>query len=100
MRTRTLFTTLILLCSLTLIAQQRREITLPEVTSGAFAARGAGNGFRSLPDGKHYTLISDDYQRIVKYEYATGRAVDTLFDIATARECDLQAIWDYVIVTS
>ena len=97
MRTRTLFTTLILLCSLTLVAQQRREITLPEVTSGAFAARGAGNGFRSLPDGKHYTLISDDYQRIVKYEYATGRAVDTLFDIAKARECDLQAIWDYDI---
>lgn len=100
MRTRTLFTTLILLCSLTLIAQQRREITLPEVTSGAFAARGAGNGFRSLPDGKHYTLISDDYQRIVKYEYATGRAVDTLFDIANARECDLQAIWDYDIAPS
>ncbi len=100
MRTRTLFTTLILLCSLTLVAQQRREITLPEVTSGAFAARGAGNGFRSLPDGKHYTLISDDYQRIVKYEYATGRAVDTLFDIATARECDLQAIWDYDIAPS
>ena len=73
MRTRTLFTTLILLCSLTLVAQQQREITLPEVTSGAFAARGAGNGFRSLPDGKHYTLISDDYQRIVKYEYATGQ---------------------------
>lgn len=97
MRTRTLFTTLILLCSLTLMAQQQREITLPEVTSGAFAARGAGNGFRSLPDGKHYTLISDDYQRIVKYEYATGRAVDTLFDIATARECDLQSIWDYDI---
>lgn len=97
MRIRTLFTTLILLCSLTLMAQQQREITLPEVTSGAFAARGAGNGFRSLPDGKHYTLISDDYQRIVKYEYATGRAVDTLFDIAKARECDLQAIWDYDI---
>ncbi len=100
MRNRTLFTTLILLCSLTLVAQQQREITLPEVTSGAFAARGAGNGFRSLPDGKHYTLISDDYQRIVKYEYATGRAVDTLFDIATARECDLKAIWDYDIAPS
>lgn len=100
MRTRTLFTTLILLCSLTLMAQQQREITLPEVTSGAFAARGAGNGFRSLPDGKHYTLISDDYQRIVKYEYATGRAVDTLFDIAKARECDIQAIWDYDIAPS
>ena len=100
MRIRTLFTTLILLCSLTLVAQQQREITLPEVTSGVFAARGAGNGFRSLPDGKHYTLISDDYQRIVKYEYATGRAVDTLFDIATARECDLKAIWDYDIAPS
>ena len=49
---------------------------------------------------RHYTLISDDYQRIVKYEYATGRAVDTLFDIATARECDLQAIWDYDIAPS
>ena len=100
MRIRTLFTTLALLCSLTLVAQQQREITLPEVTSGAFAARGAGNGFRSLPDGKHYTLISDDYQRIVKYEYATGRAVDTLFDIAKARECDIKAIWDYDIAPS
>lgn len=100
MRIRTLFTTLALLCSLTLVAQQQREITLPEVTSGAFAARGAGNGFRSLPDGKHYTLISDDYQSIVKYEYATGRAVDTLFDIAKARECDIKAIWDYDIAPS
>ena len=100
MRIRTLFTTLVLLCSLTLVAQQQHEITLPEVTSGAFAARGAGNGFRSLPDGKHYTLISDDYQRIVKYEYATGRAVDTLFDIAKARECDIKAIWDYDIAPS
>ena len=100
MRIRTLFTSLALLCSLTLVAQQQREITLPEVTSGAFAARGAGNGFRSLPDGKHYTLISDDYQRIVKYEYATGRAVDTLFDIAKARECDIKAIWDYDIAPS
>ncbi len=100
MRIRTLFITLVLLCSLTLVAQQQREITLPEVTSGAFAARGAGNGFRSLPDGKHYTLISDDYQRIVKYEYATGRAVDTLFDIAKARECDIKAIWDYDIAPS
>ncbi len=100
MRIRTLFTTFALLCSLTLVAQQQHEITLPEVTSGAFAARGAGNGFRSLPDGKHYTLISDDYQRIVKYEYATGRAVDTLFDIAKARECDIKAIWDYDIAPS
>lgn len=100
MRIRTLFTTFALLSSLTLVAQQQHEITLPEVTSGAFAARGAGNGFRSLPDGKHYTLISDDYQRIVKYEYATGRAVDTLFDIAKARECDIKAIWDYDIAPS
>lgn len=99
MRTHLFFISVALLYSISVVGQHR-EITLPEVTSGQFYARGAGNGFRSLPDGKHYTLISDDYQRIVKYEYASGQPVDTLFDIATARECNLHAIWDYEIAPS
>lgn len=82
------------------LVAQKRPITLKETTGGVFAARGAGYGFRTMSDGKHYTLISPDYKRIIKYEYASGKEVETLFDVDKARDCSVQQIWDYDIAPS
>ncbi|SJZ66253.1 S9 family peptidase [Porphyromonas cangingivalis] len=71
--------------------------TIKEITTGAFAARSAGNGFRSTADGKHYTILSEDHGAIVRYSYETAKVVDTLFNCKTARECDFESIDDYRI---
>ena len=42
-------------------------------------------------DGVHYYAATNGNTRIVKCEYRTGHEVDTLFDVKTARECDLKS---------
>ena len=48
-------------------------------------------------DGEHYTQISSDHKRIVKYSFKTGEEVGTLFDVTTARDCDLKSFDDYIL---
>lgn len=70
---------------------------LGEIVNGHFSARGAGYGVRSMPDGEHYTLISADGSAVVRYRFATGQAVDTLFSVKRARECHFDRFDDYTI---
>lgn len=51
--------------------------------------------FRSLADGEYYTAPADGNTMIVKYAYKTGAPVDTLFDVATARECPFKSFDGY-----
>lgn len=71
---------LIILCALCasafcVIAQQ--EITLEDIwTKGTFSAKGVP-GFNSMNDGKHYAA-QDEQENILRYQFATGKLVDTL----------------------
>lgn len=76
-----------------------KQPTLEEIFSGAFHARGAGYGMRSMADGEHYTLISRDGSAIVRYSFATGEFIDTLFSCKRARECSFKRFDDYQIST-
>jgi dipeptidyl-peptidase-4 len=63
------------------IEAQKAEITLQKIwKSGEFAARGV-SGISSMNDGLHYTsdVRNQDIQYIIRYAYADGNAVDTLF---------------------
>lgn len=92
---------LLLLSALGLTAQTgSRPIELQEIVHGRFAARGAGQGMRSLPDGEHYTLMSSDRSAILRYSFATGQLVDTLFSVSQARECSFKSFDDYQIAPS
>lgn len=51
--------------------------TYKDIASGKFAVRSV-YGVRSTADGEHYTSSSGG--RIIRYAYATGQAVDTLYD--------------------
>ncbi|MDL2256985.1 S9 family peptidase [Bacteroidales bacterium OttesenSCG-928-I14] len=55
------------------------------------------NGIRSLPDGEHYTMISEDAKSIDKYSYKTGQKVETLFNVDNARETKIDNIEGYSI---
>lgn len=90
----------LLLCALTLslgaVAQNgTKPVSLESVIGGTFAARGAGYGMRSLPDGEHYSMMSPERSAILRYSFATGKLVDTLFSVNNARECNFKTFDDY-----
>ncbi len=74
-----------------------KPVDLKEITSGMFYARSAGRGIRSMPDGEHYTEMNRERTAIVRYNYASGKAVDTLFSVERARECSFKQIQNYEV---
>ncbi len=74
-----------------------KQVTLEEITSGAFSQKTSVNEMRSLPDGEFYSAMSADKSAIVRYSYRTGAAVDTLFNAKKARECTFKDFDGYTI---
>lgn len=74
-----------------------KSMSLKEITDGMFRQKTAVGEMRSLPDGEHYTAMNADRNMIVKYSYRTGKAVDTLFNATTARECEFTKFDGYTI---
>lgn len=74
-----------------------KKLELRDIVQGQFAARGAGYGMRSMPDGEHYTMISPKHDAILRYSFSTGKVVDTLFYTKNARECNFDSFDDYQI---
>lgn len=74
-----------------------KSVSLKEITDGMFRQKTAVGEMRSLPDGEHYTAINAEQNMIVKYSYRTGKAVDTLFNATTARECEFTKFDGYTI---
>lgn len=86
------------LLPLSVVAQNGSKTpSLDEITSGQFYARGAGYGMRSMADGLHYTSISTDGTALLRYSFATGKLVDTLFSTNKARDCEFTTFDDYQI---
>ena len=74
-----------------------KEVTLKEITAGAFNQKSSTGEMCSLPDGAHYTAMNAERNMIIKYAYRTGNAVDTLFNTQTARECNFDTFQGYMI---
>ena len=73
-----------------------QQVTLQEVATGAYRAEGI-YGIKPMQDGEHYTQISRDGKKIVKYSFKTGQEVGTVFDVETARDCTLRSFDDYIM---
>jgi dipeptidyl-peptidase-4 len=78
---KTVLSLLLAILAFTIAFAQQKEITLEDVWSkGAFAAKGVP-GFNSMKNGKYY-CAQDDNENIIRYAFATGKAVDTLVKAA------------------
>jgi dipeptidyl-peptidase-4 len=76
MKTTLILSLTLFVCAYTATAQQK-EITLEDIWSkGTFSAKGVP-GFNSMKDGRYY-CAQDPEQNIIRYEFATGKAKDTL----------------------
>ena len=53
---------------------------------------------QSLPDGEHYTALSEDKKSIIKYSYKTGQQVEVLLDLPKTRgDVQVNNIDGYII---
>ncbi len=83
----------VLMC---LVSLQAQKVTLQDVANGTYRAQSI-QGLKPMLDGEHYTQISKDHKRIVKYSFKTGTEVATIFDVATARNHKLKSFDDYIM---
>ncbi len=88
-----LSTTLAILCLITLSAQ---NYNLDDILRGKFSAKGAST-LVSSEDGVHYYQADHQRTAVVKYSFATGNAVDTLFNTRTARDCDFLTFEGFLV---
>ena len=85
-------------CTCSAWAQNGNEpVQLKDITSGKYRQQTSIGDMRSMPDGEHYTAANPARTMIVKYAYRTGAPVDTLFNVATARECSFDKFDNYRI---
>ena len=70
------------------------RLSLTDITRGEFAAESM-RSVCPMPDGETYTQITDDGKRIVSYSFRTGKEVQVLFDVATARGFQLSRVDGY-----
>ena len=90
-----IFITLICaLCTMHYAFTQSSEQYLRDFTSGSFRPQTMA-ALYSMNDGTTYTMLSEDGTKIIKYDYKSGNAIETIFDIATAKNCSLKKISDY-----
>lgn len=74
--------------------QTQSEKFLKEFTSGKYRAKMMGDIY-CMNDGERYTMLSDDGKKIIAYSFKTGKAVETVFDVETAKDCILESIAGY-----
>ncbi|MFA5208920.1 MAG: DPP IV N-terminal domain-containing protein [Proteiniphilum sp.] len=75
---------------------QAQGYTLKDIVSGKFGERSVAP-MTSSHDGNHYYRTDAEHKAVVKYAYATGEAVDTLFNTRTARNCTFDTFQGFLV---
>jgi dipeptidyl-peptidase-4 len=93
MNKRLFLTALTVICFLTLQAQ---KYSLYDILGGKYSTRGV-SAIVSSADGMHYYQSDPARTAVIKYVYATGEAVDTLFSTRTARNCNFDSFQGFLV---
>lgn len=72
------------------------EISLEDIVNDQYKAL-TPSAIQPLPDGEHYTMLSEDRSAIHKYSYKTGKTVEVLLDLKKVREANIDKIEGYLI---
>ncbi len=79
-----------------IITLQAQHYTLQDILGGKFSARGV-KPMESSADGMHYYQTDAENTAVIKFSYATGKAVDTLFSTRKARECTFDRFEGFLV---
>ncbi|WP_436414439.1 S9 family peptidase [Petrimonas sp.] len=89
--------TLLFLCFVSsILLLQAQNYTLKDLVEGRFSARGV-RAMESSADGMHYYQMNPENTAVIKFAYATGNAVDTLFNTRRARECTFDTFQGFLV---
>lgn len=72
-----------------------KTFTLEDLMKKRIFSAASVDGLKSMNDGLHYTILSEDYQKLEKYSYKTGEKTATLLDLADFGDTGIQMIIDY-----
>ena len=72
------------------------KLTLPDITSGKFAAKTV-NGINPIEGTGTYARISQDGERVVCCSFKTGKEISVLFDVKNTMGCKIDGFDDYVL---
>lgn len=72
------------------------KLTIEEVMGGRYRAESV-YGWNPAKDGDSYYQITDRGTKIQRYSFKTGQLVETIFDVATARNVKLSSIDGYIM---
>ncbi len=87
---------LLTICIYTFIAfaQSNSGITLESIVKGEYRGETLKK-ITPLADGEHYLQMNKENTSISKYSFKTGKAVETIFDVSTARSADFKTFDDF-----
>ncbi|MDD2797325.1 MAG: S9 family peptidase [Bacteroidales bacterium] len=67
---------------------------LKRIVNGDFKSKTVGE-MRPMVDGEFFSKMSDDSTAVLRVAYKTGKMVDTLFSVKTARDCKFKKFDGY-----
>ncbi len=91
---KVIVTTTIVIASVVSVSAQR--YTLESLLGNEFAPRGIKT-MVSSEDGMHFYQTDPQQTAVIKYAYASGEAVDTLFNTRTARNCTFDSFEGFLV---
>ena len=87
---------LLTLCLLLSIGINAQQYELKEIVDGEYNSQGIKSMVSSF-DGLHYYQMNDENNALVKFEYATGNVLDTLFSTKKARQCTFDTFEGFLV---
>ena len=73
-----------------------QQLRLEDITAGKYSPKRV-NSFVSSADGEHYFQADDENSKIIKYSFKTGQAVETVFDVKKARDCNFDSFEGFLM---
>ena len=73
-----------------------QSLNLKDITSGVYRPKGVPATVSSA-DGEFYYQPNTEQTQIIKYSYKTGQPVATVFDVSTARDCNISKFEGYLM---
>ncbi len=77
------------------ILPAQKEITVEDIYQKGTFRMNSVHGINSMNDGKHYSSLNMMRNSIIKYNYETGKSVETLFKSSDFNEELINWIFDY-----
>ncbi|NLJ00344.1 MAG: S9 family peptidase [Bacteroidales bacterium] len=87
---------LAVLTAICLTSVWAQQYTLADLTSGEFNPKGISE-MVSSEDGMHYYQADPGKTAVIKFSYATGEAVDTLFNVRDARGATFNTFQGFLV---